>query len=441
MSIAPAMAGNQKDGDSYQEPENTQPIPAAPAPEPVVEKPVAPVPPPEAPPEVVQQAPEMPAELTWREKRMNYYRHMDSTMMDAEATAFLANANLIAVFPFVDLTDPTNEGNSVLDQAGGPRRIVEALVASLMQKGYFVLPSADSAAALDQYLESVPVRPGGGPSESSELQNNRFYFDNMPPRAMNYYLGVVPGLQGQYDRTQTQSDYWLAKQDVINLATMLGCDAVIRGYVQEYAVDKNIDADLRTFLPPFLGLISPERRAIIEVAFYLYDGKTGEMVWNGTVNSIDIASWPLFQRDNELMQNNENGVAWGMTGRVTPDWEDLVMNHPDWLPENTWCQLQGMMGGMGECNMEGMNGECNMEGMNGECNMEGMNGECQGMGMGWNRPVRPDWLNPMRYGWHREYGRSPMRFDNEVQREPYKYDNLFHNYNGIRHHPGGSPRD
>jgi hypothetical protein len=425
MSIAPAMAGNQKDGDSYQEPENTQPEAPAPAPEPMVEKPPAPVPPPETPTGIVEQAVEMPAELTWREKRMNYFRHMDSTMMDMEATAFLANANLIAVLPFVDLTDPTNEGHSVLDQAGGPRRIVEALVASLMQKGYFVLPSADSAAALAQYLERPPAAPGGAPTQSSEIQNNRFYFDNMPPRAMNYYLSVVPGLQGQYDRTQTHSDYWLAGQDVINLATMLGCDAVIRGYVQEYAVDKDIDADLRTFIPPFLGLISPERRAIIEVAFYLYDGKTGEMVWNGTVNSIDIASWPLFQRDNELMQNNENGVAWGMTGRVTPDWEDLVMNHPEWMPEDTWFQLQGMMG------------EGEME--------EGM-GEGRGVGMHhgmmWERPVRPDWLNPMRYGWHSQYHRSPMRFDNEVVRmEPYKYDNLFHNYNGIRHHPGGSPRD
>ena len=112
------------------------------------------------------------------------------------------------------------------------------------------------------------------------------------------------------------------------------------------------------------------------------------------------------------------------------------------------CEGMGMMEceGMGECGdtcmMDGEDmGECGGMGM-GECGgMEMMGGPMWGgycgdmYGQGSRWMERPDWLNPYRYGWHDQYQRSELRFDNEpVGHESDRFDTVMINYNGIRNH-------
>lgn len=325
---SPAMARDHKDG--YQEPRVTQP--AQPSTEVKTEPPIYD----EVEPVEVEEemgpsveGPEEPApekKCARFNKKKNYFEHMDFLALDAAATDFMGGVRVVAILPFIDLSNPTLFGKSMMDQAGGPRRIADGLAAALMEKGYLVVPTTQAEAALKEYLLMRP----GGVSISPEIQNNKFYFDNMPSRAMDFYFKVVPGLKSQ-SKNEGQMDIFLSRDDIKNIADMLGADCIIRGYVQEYAVAERIDNDFRTLMFPFIGIFKPEHWATAKASFYMYNGKNGKPVWNGTIETFNVAQWPMFQSDSDLFKKSNNELVWGMAGRVTPDWEDVVMNHPEWL--------------------------------------------------------------------------------------------------------------
>jgi hypothetical protein len=403
MSITPVMASNHKDGDSYKEPEVTKPQDAPPAIEDKQGEPAA-QPAPVAPEEKMEtkkeEAPKCPAVKTWIAKKKDYLRHMDSEMMDRQAINFMANICNLAILPFIDLTKPSNEGYSQLDMAGGPRRIVENLAGAFMKKGYLVLPPMDAEAVLDNYLKTVPV--AREEDNSSEAANNRMYYTVLPDRTLTFMTSNIPGLkQGQKVYKDEEAAAFLSAADIVKIATELDADCIIRGFVQEYAIEKSVHADLRTFLPPFIGLISPEHRSYIEVSYYIYDGKSGQMVWNGTMHAEDIADWPLFERDSMLMRDSEDASTHRVMRRVTPNWQDLVMNHSKWIECDSWDMI-------GNCPMGGEMMNCE-EGTCPEGSMkEGAckEGTCPDKA---KEPEvaqeKPEWVNPMRHGWHKTYKR------------------------------------
>jgi hypothetical protein len=329
-----------------------------------------------------------PWEGCWYERPWNFWRHLDEGALDWDAMHYLSDVRTIAILPFMDATSPSNQGTSKLDEAGGPRRIVENLAADLMSRGYLVIPPMDAQAVYRNILNT------GMPVLSSEVSNNSFWFDVMPERAMGFYMDVVPGLRDQYDRSTGQL-YYLTREDIQKISEALGADCVVRGFVYEYSVDRDIDADWRTFVPPFLGLINPDRRAVIEVAYYLYDGPSGEMIWNGSVEVRDDANWPLFESEGELLYGVEHEAVSQMTGRILPNWADLVWAHPNWVPFEMWNEFdrQEYMGYM----------------------------------------HRPGWVNPLREGWHESYQRNDIRWNQEFVESPdIRYNDLTHSYNSAK---------
>ncbi len=326
----------------------------------------------------------------WYERPWNFWRHLDEGVLDLDAIHYMGNVRTIAIFPFVDCTEPTGMGDSKLEEVGGPRRIVENLAAVLMSRGYLVIPPMDVAAVVSAHMY------GTTDQVSQEIANNSFYFRNMPERAVAFHLEVVPGLQDQYERAQEYVGY-LSPDDIRKIAVELGADCVVRGYINEFALSTDIDADWRTFVPPFLGLINPDRRAMLEVAYYLYDGPSGELIWNGSVEVSEDYNWPLFESESELINETEHEVVWGMTDRVLPNWWDLVMDHPEWMPPDMWHEFD-----------------------------EGMWGECM---------YRPDWLNPMRDGWHECHRRHDWRMDGEPVEEGrrLRFRRITHHYNTEEH--------
>jgi len=329
-----------------------------------------------------------PFEECWYERPWNFWRHLEEGTLDYDAMHYMGDVRTIAILPFMDATSPSNQGTSRLEQAGGPRRIVENLAAEFMSRGYLVIPPMDSQAVYRNILEF------GSPVTSSEISNNRFWFEIMPERALGYYMEAVPGLNDQYDRS-TGRTYYVSPDDIRKIAEELGADCVVRGFIYEYSVTRDMDPDWRTFMPPFLGLINPDRRAVIEVAYYLYDGPTGEMVWNGSVEVRDDANWPLFESEGELLWDVEHEAVWQMTGRILPNWADLVWGHPNWVPFEMWHDFDG----------------------------EEWDGYMQ----------RPGWVNPLRDGWHESYERSDVRWQDEFVETPeIRYRDLTHSYHGVR---------
>ena len=331
-----------------------------------------------------------PWEQCWSESPWDSWGLMGERTLDFEAIHFMGNVRTIAILPFADNTTPTSQGDSRLDEAGGSRRIVENLAAEFQARGYLVIPPSDCEAVFDAYHSALE-----GP-ETQEVANNRFYFENMPERAMDFYLEAVPGLQSHYD-SAAGALYYVSPDDIQLLGEVLGADCVIRGFVHEFAVTRDIDADWRTFVPPFLGLLNPDRRATIEVAYYMYDGSSGDMIWNGTVEVRDDANWPLFESESELLWGLEHDAVWQMTGRVLPNWMELVSAHPEWVPYDMWCEFEGEP---------------------------------------WDDCDRfPGWLNPMRDGWHECYERHEMRWDEEPSEFPLhtRYRDLTGTYYHLRH--------
>jgi len=326
-----------------------------------------------------------PWEGGWYERPWNFWRHLDEGALDWDAMHYMSGIRTVAIMPFMDATNPSNQGTSKLDAAGGPRRIVENLAADLMSRGYLVIPPMDVQAVYRNILDT------GMPYMSSEISNNSFWFGVMPERAMDFYMEVVPGLGDQYDQS-TGRVYYVSKEDIQAMAEALGADCVIRGFIYEYSVSSDIDADWRTFVPPFLGLLNPDRRAVIEVAYYLYDGHSGELIWNGAVEVRDDANWPLFESESELLWDVEHEAVWQMTGRILPNWADLVWAHPNWVPFEMW----------DEFDEDDWNGYMH----------------------------RPGWVNPLRDGWHESYERHDIRWDDEFVENPgIRYRDLTHSYN------------
>ena len=308
-----------------------------------------------------------------------WWNHIDSAYMDMEAMNFMCGVKTVAILPFLDITQDSAD----LVKAGGPAALNGALATELMNRGYLVIPSIDVAAVINgEFGESGPG------SVKQEAVNNRFYANVMPSRAMDFYYEMVPGLREQLNGQSGSTAFVPNPINIQKLAKDLGADCLIRGFISEFTVGRHVSQDLRTFLPPFLGLINPDRRAKVMVMYYLYDGKTGQIIWNGAVSVCDKQGWPLFTEEIDLINRSRNDAVYGLTGRIVPSWESLVMGHPGW----------GGPWGAGYSGWE--NGAVNP----------------------------PDWVNPMRQGWHWEYERSRIRGSGPYMGHPYKFEYIIPSY-------------
>jgi len=337
---------------------------------------------------------EAPSEPSWIERPWDIWRHMDEQALDQDAIEFLGKVRTIAILPFVDNTTVMPGGGGTnLAETGGSERIVSNLAAEFMSRGYLVIPPGDAEAVTMSQVRGVQSVSSMG----QEAINNSLYFTNMPQRAMDFYTGVVPGLARQELGTSgAATNYFMVKDDIMAVAETLGADCVIRGFITDFNLTKEVDANWRTFIPPFIGLLDPQRRVTIRVSYYLYDGKTGDLVWNGSSDVRGVNNWPMFESERDLIVSTEQQAVTGVTSRILPNWEDLVWEHPEWVPFEMWYENGG----------EGMEGYREL----------------------------PDWVNPLRRGWHEEYDRSGMRLPEACEQPApeVRYRDLTHNYNSIR---------
>jgi hypothetical protein len=333
--------------------------------------------------------------MGWFDRPWDFWRHVNEGTLDYDAIHFMSNVRRIAILPFIDMTTPTLEGHARLADAGGPRRIADNLAAEFMRWGYLVIPPPDAEAFYFMYVNGPDYRMLDSDS------NNQYWFQNLPERAMNFYTEAVPGLGDQVSDISSVNT-WLSRDNIVAIGEALEADCIVRGYINEYAVSRDIDCDWRTFVPPFLGLLNPDRRVTMQIAYYLYDAHSGELVWNGTVDIQNDTNWPMFTSDTELIHETEDIAAWQMTEHVLPHWMDIVGGHPEWIPYQMWER------------------------------------SCEGPMM-MEENQRPDWLNPMRMGWHEEYQRSEARIDLEPDRTPPDilwFRDVGPSYNGVRRYLG-----
>jgi hypothetical protein len=315
-------------------------------------------------------------------------RHMDERMLDRDGMEFMMNVQTIAIVPFADISCDTGIAASPFASYSGSAgcgRITEFLAAELMHRGYLVIPSSDVQGALSDNSGIVN-------GMTAAAANNILYRNRSYPEALRFHLESVPGLADQY-MLNTQSLPYLTADDIKGLASSVGAQAVMRGFIVERIMDKTVEADLRTLLPPFIGLFAPEQRITLSVSFYLYNGETGELIWNGSSEIRDSSGWDLTSNEASMTRLAEKQAVLNAVGRIVPGWDYLIETHPGWMPPEFW----GEGGRWGEGMID-----------------------------------RPDWLNPHRYGWHDEYYQGDWSLNVEPSDTvPYRYQGLLPHYNGI----------
>jgi len=329
------------------------------------------------------------------ERPWGMWRHLDPMALDREAMRFMTGVRTIAIIPFLDLSDEGNERSPWMIEGAGSRRITEFLGAELMQRGYLVVPTMDTEGALkDIQLDTgIGLYSGTHSNEELAVMNNILYRGRSFAEATRFHVETIPGLADHY-RADFPAYQNLTVEEVSELASMLGADAIIRGVITDFQSHRQVDGDLRSIIPPFIGLWAPEQKVKLMVAFYLYDGPSGEMVWNSAVEVKNSSGWAFNPDARTTARSAEKQAVMEVVGRIVPGWDCLIMAHPGWMPHEMWF----------------------------------------GEGRRWERRMidRPDWINPFRRGWHDEYYRGDWRLPGKpYEGDVYRYRGLGPRYNAM----------
>jgi hypothetical protein len=83
-------------------------------------------------------------------------------------------------------------------------------------------------------------------------------------------------------------------------------------------VHEKVGADLRTFIPPFLGLLNPDQIGRLDITVYLYDAHTGELIWFTNEMVSKTESFPIFTDEYDTMTKAEWAAARRVVSHLMP---------------------------------------------------------------------------------------------------------------------------
>lgn len=244
---------------------------------------------------------------------------VEYTELDYRAMGFLweswliPEAGKVAILPFTDFSD-----QSIIDThyGGGEtpagRRIAEMLGFQFTRLGLIPIPYDDGYGAFQMLAAERKDQ------RKSESQFNNFYhMDNKSKLLGGAIKDWAPGVLTSMRRPG--EGMYLSREEIVHLGEMVGADLIIRGSLSEYGMQRKIEGNWRTFLPPFLGMMNKEKEGMIEATIYMYDAHSGELVWVA-YEEIEIQpSLPLFQTNFEVMDDAEARIALKLISHLVPE--------------------------------------------------------------------------------------------------------------------------
>ncbi len=250
---------------------------------------------------------------------------VDYTEVDFRAMGFLwdnwliPDGGTVAILPMTDYSDmsivpKTYGGNNAV--AG--RRLAESLAFEFTRLGMLPIPYDDCEGAVMRVLQDTGARRA-----SESQQNNQLhvaYKSDIMYEALKEFAPEV------LRRGDMPGGEFLSREQIMMIGEMTGADVVVRGAIREYGAQSKIEANLRTFIPPFLGLFMKEKEAMIGVSLYMYDAHNGDLIW-AAFESVEKASdFPLFTNDFELICGAESDIARRLVSHLVfppppDDWE------------------------------------------------------------------------------------------------------------------------
>ena len=220
--------------------------------------------------------------------------------LDREAKKFVMNdVKRIAILPFSDYSEISPvESQSKLYWAS--RRIHDFLTAEFIQMGKMVVPYDNMVAALAEIRGINLSRKSG-----MEFLQDQLVGMSLDPETQGMVFESVSKMMPR----QRVVSLDLTATEIRKLGIALNVDAVIMGSISDYGETRYIKPDARTFIPPFLGVWNPSKKAQIRMLVYMYDTKTGELIWESMEETHYEPLFPLFSKGSMNFEKLNKDLA------------------------------------------------------------------------------------------------------------------------------------
>jgi hypothetical protein len=194
----------------------------------------------------------------------------------------------IAILPFSDYSaiSPVQSQSAIY---WASRRIHDFMTAEFIKLSKVVVPYDTMLAAVTE-IRGVD-KSATPPAEkllSDQVRAMRF-----SDVGKDYFIRSAMNVGSNYMGSAVLS-LDLSAAEIIALGQALDVDVVFMGSISDYGMEKYIKADARTFIPPFLGVINPTQKSTVRMLIYMYETKTGKLIWASMEEVENEPTFPLF---------------------------------------------------------------------------------------------------------------------------------------------------
>lgn len=276
---------------------------------------------------------------------------MPSNPLDPMAKKFIQEeVGKIAILPFSDysIRSPI-PSTSYMYWAS--RRIHDFMTDEFISIGKLVVPYDTMYAALSEVRGGTSSGLFSGsssgcisvvsPNEAKKAFSAQVSDLRMSSTGSNSAMDFVfPGSQGMAGSLSDQIlSLDLTSAEIISLGKALDVDAIFMGSISDYGTTSGRSADAYTLLPPFLGLWNPTDRSQIRMIVYLYETKTGELIWAAMEEVEYQPGFPLFsdkaRNYDKLNRNLAIDIVDHFRNRPKNQRELRVLWKQEWGPGDT----------------------------------------------------------------------------------------------------------
>lgn len=243
------------------------------------------------------------------------YTELDFSAMDyLWGNWIIQDGGTIAILPLTDYSTQTLIDDPLGGiMSGASRRISDGLAFEFSRIGLIPLPYDDCHGITDLV---VKMRGDGTSTVSGTDYNNYLHIRNKSGKMWDALKEYEPGVFGGVAGFRKSS--FLTTDEIMIIGELLGADLIVRGTITTYGIHEKVGSDLRTFIPPFLGLLNPDQAGRINVTVYMYDAHTGELIWFTSEMVSDSPSFPMFSDNYDMMTKVEFETARRIVSHLVP---------------------------------------------------------------------------------------------------------------------------
>ena len=249
-----------------------------------------------------------------------FWAEVEYTELDFRAMDYLwgnwiiQDGGTIAILPLTDYSTQTLIDDPLGGiMSGASRRISDGLAFEFARLGLIPLPYDDCYGITNFVLK---MRGDDSGTMSGTDYNNYLQIRTKSEKMWDALKEFEPSVFG--GAAEFNKSSFLTTDEILTIGELLGADLIVRGTITTYGVHEKVSGDLRTLIPPFLGLMNPDQAGRINVTVYMYDAHTGEIIWFTSEMVSNSPSFPLFSDEYDMMTKVELETARRIVSHLVP---------------------------------------------------------------------------------------------------------------------------